>query len=152
MVCCRWSAHLHARFAKPYTLAGVFRRAEFNETVQRIAFYDMGAASTVATIVEYKTVPAPKGTKGGKDAVPTLEVLGVGCVLGFAVDFFLYSRAHFFVLFLALSSFDRALGGSDWDFLVRDYLVEQFQKNPKVCARHAHDFFENRNSRSNIDH
>ncbi len=33
---------------------GIFRRKEFNETPQRILFFDMGASSTVATVASYQ--------------------------------------------------------------------------------------------------
>nr|CDJ82716.1 Heat shock protein 70 domain containing protein [Haemonchus contortus] len=51
---------------------GVFRRKEVTEKPQRLLIYDMGAAKTVATLVEYKL-----GTeKYGKE--PKMSVLGVG--------------------------------------------------------------------------
>lgn len=81
---------------------GVFRRTEFNETAQHIMFYDMGATGTTASIVAYKTTKE----KGVSKPVPGLEVLAVG--------------------------YDRQLGGVDWDFRLRDHLLEQFKKNPKV--------------------
>ncbi|KHJ92129.1 hypothetical protein OESDEN_07990 [Oesophagostomum dentatum] len=51
---------------------GVFRRKEITEKPQRLMVYDMGAAATVATLVEYKVVKA----KHGKE--PRMTVLGVG--------------------------------------------------------------------------
>ncbi|NXU59802.1 HYOU1 protein, partial [Turnix velox] len=52
---------------------GVFRRKDINATAQNIMFYDMGAGSTVCTIVTYQTVKT-------KDAgtQPQLQVQGIG--------------------------------------------------------------------------
>ncbi|KAB0406090.1 hypothetical protein E2I00_019211 [Balaenoptera physalus] len=52
---------------------GVFRRKDINSTAQNIMFYDMGAGSTVCTIVTYQTVKT-------KDAgmQPQLQIRGVG--------------------------------------------------------------------------
>ncbi|XP_077162738.1 hypoxia up-regulated protein 1 [Paroedura picta] len=52
---------------------GVFRRKDINATAQNIMFYDMGASSTVCTIVTYQTVKTKDwGTQ------PQLQILGVG--------------------------------------------------------------------------
>ncbi|KAK6034502.1 hypothetical protein COOONC_27991 [Cooperia oncophora] len=51
---------------------GVFRRKEVTDTPQRLLIYDMGAAKTVATLVEYKLAKQ----KYGKE--PKMTVLGVG--------------------------------------------------------------------------
>ncbi|XP_060106874.1 hypoxia up-regulated protein 1 [Heteronotia binoei] len=52
---------------------GVFRRKDINATAQNIMFYDMGAGSTVCTIVTYQTVKTKdSGTQ------PQLQILGVG--------------------------------------------------------------------------
>ncbi|XP_025049816.1 hypoxia up-regulated protein 1 [Alligator sinensis] len=52
---------------------GVFRRKEINATAQNIMFYDMGAGSTVCTIVTYQTVKTKdSGTH------PQLQIRGVG--------------------------------------------------------------------------
>ncbi|KIH48523.1 hypothetical protein ANCDUO_21407, partial [Ancylostoma duodenale] len=51
---------------------GVFRRKEITEKPQRLLIYDMGAAKTIATLVEYKLAKA----KYGKE--PKVTVLGVG--------------------------------------------------------------------------
>ncbi|EYC07712.1 hypothetical protein Y032_0069g360 [Ancylostoma ceylanicum] len=51
---------------------GVFRRKEITEKPQRLLIYDMGAAKTIATLVEYKLGKA----KYGKE--PKLTVLGIG--------------------------------------------------------------------------
>ncbi|XP_074833041.1 hypoxia up-regulated protein 1 [Carettochelys insculpta] len=52
---------------------GVFRRKDINATAQNIMFYDMGAGSTVCTIVTYQTVKT-------KDSgiQPQLQIRGVG--------------------------------------------------------------------------
>ncbi|KAL8173441.1 UNVERIFIED_CONTAM: Hypoxia up-regulated protein 1 [Gekko kuhli] len=52
---------------------GVFRRKDIDATPQNIMFYDMGAGSTVCTIVTYQTVKTKdSGTQ------PQLQILGVG--------------------------------------------------------------------------
>nr|XP_008122446.1 PREDICTED: hypoxia up-regulated protein 1 [Anolis carolinensis] len=52
---------------------GVFRRKDINATAQNIMFYDMGASSTVSTIVTYQTV---KSKESGTQ--PQLQIRGVG--------------------------------------------------------------------------
>ncbi|XP_062995116.1 hypoxia up-regulated protein 1 isoform X2 [Elgaria multicarinata webbii] len=52
---------------------GVFRRKDINATAQNIMFYDMGASSTVCTIVTYQTLKTKdSGTQ------PQLQIRGVG--------------------------------------------------------------------------
>ncbi|XP_067422791.1 hypoxia up-regulated protein 1 [Emydura macquarii macquarii] len=52
---------------------GVFRRKDINATAQNIMFYDMGAGSTVCTIVTYQTVKTKdSGTQ------PQLQIRAVG--------------------------------------------------------------------------
>ncbi|NWW95833.1 HYOU1 protein, partial [Rhynochetos jubatus] len=52
---------------------GVFRRKDINATAQNIMFYDMGAGSTVCTVVTYQTVKTKdSGTQ------PQLQIQGVG--------------------------------------------------------------------------
>ncbi|XP_053126053.1 hypoxia up-regulated protein 1 isoform X2 [Hemicordylus capensis] len=52
---------------------GVFRRKDINATAQNIMFYDMGAGSTVCTIVTYQTMKMKdSGTQ------PQLQIRGVG--------------------------------------------------------------------------
>ncbi|PAV63449.1 hypothetical protein WR25_22607 isoform E [Diploscapter pachys] len=51
---------------------GVFRRKEITEKPQRLLVYDVGAAKTTATLVEYRTVKRDKSTE------PEMFVLGVG--------------------------------------------------------------------------
>ncbi|XP_044312227.1 hypoxia up-regulated protein 1 isoform X2 [Varanus komodoensis] len=52
---------------------GVFRRKDINATAQNIMFYDMGAGSTVCTIVTYQTLKTKdSGTQ------PQLQIRGVG--------------------------------------------------------------------------
>ncbi|XP_070808481.1 hypoxia up-regulated protein 1 [Pituophis catenifer annectens] len=52
---------------------GVFRRKDINATAQNIMFYDMGAGSTVCTIVTYQTL---KTKDSGVQ--PQLQIRGVG--------------------------------------------------------------------------
>ncbi|KAM9219988.1 hypoxia up-regulated protein 1 isoform 1-T1 [Dugong dugon] len=52
---------------------GVFRRKDINTTAQNIMFYDMGAGSTVCSIVTYQTV---KTKEAGMQ--PQLQIRGVG--------------------------------------------------------------------------
>jgi hypoxia up-regulated 1 len=61
-------------------------------------FFDMGASSTIATIVEYRTVQVKVGEKA--EVVPQLTVKGVG--------------------------YDRTLGGLEMDFRLRDHLLKEF--------------------------
>jgi len=81
---------------------GVFRAKDFNETARNIMFYDMGAQSTIASIVQYKTVKDKKS----KSTDPQLEIMGIG--------------------------YDRTLGGVEFDFILRDHLLAKFLENPKV--------------------
>lgn len=53
---------------------GVFRRRDFNETSTSILFYDMGAGSTVATIVTYQLMKS----KETGEINPQLSIKGVG--------------------------------------------------------------------------
>ncbi|KAL9965587.1 hypothetical protein ACROYT_G029408 [Oculina patagonica] len=82
---------------------GVFRRASFNNTERFIMFYDMGATSTVATIVGYSTVKTKD--RGITETAPQLVVKGVG--------------------------FDRTLGGHAMEMLMRDHLVKLFKEKNK---------------------
>jgi len=79
---------------------GVFRRNDINATANYVMFYDMGATSTVATIISYQMVKA----NGVSD--PQLAVKGMG--------------------------FDRTLGGLEFDFRLRDLLVERFNEKKKT--------------------
>lgn len=49
---------------------------EINETAWHALFFDMGAASTKAVLVEYKTIKMKD--KGYVETVPQLQILGVG--------------------------------------------------------------------------
>lgn len=89
---------------------GVFRQSTFNETARNIMFYDMGATSTVATIVQYKTV---KESKKSKNMVPSLEILGIG--------------------------YDRTLGGVEFDYRLRDHLMEKFLEKKGVNKKAGTD-------------
>ncbi|XP_051972096.1 hypoxia up-regulated protein 1 isoform X2 [Xyrauchen texanus] len=52
---------------------GVFRRKDINSTAQNVMFYDMGSASTTATIVTYQTVKTKESA-----SQPQLQIRGVG--------------------------------------------------------------------------
>ncbi|KAJ0175993.1 hypothetical protein K1T71_008167 [Dendrolimus kikuchii] len=80
---------------------GIFRRKEINETAWHALFFDMGAASTKAALVEYKTVKIKD--KGYVETVPQLQVLGVG--------------------------FDRTLGGHEMTLRLREHLIKKWQEN-----------------------
>lgn len=80
---------------------GIFRRKEINETAWYALFFDMGAASTKAALVEYKNVKIKD--KGYVETVPQLQVLGVG--------------------------FDRALGGHEMTLRLREHLIKAWEAN-----------------------
>lgn len=80
---------------------GIFRRKEINETAWHALFFDMGAASTKAALVEYKTVKIKE--KGYVETVPQLQVLGVG--------------------------FDRTLGGHEMTLRLREHLIKAWEAN-----------------------
>ncbi|XP_075977415.1 hypoxia up-regulated Grp170 co-chaperone protein [Anticarsia gemmatalis] len=80
---------------------GIFRRKEINETAWHALFFDMGAASTKAALVEYKTVKIKD--KGYVETVPQLQVLGVG--------------------------FDRTLGGHEMTLRLREHLIKAWEAN-----------------------
>eukprot|EP00058_Branchiostoma_floridae_P024583 XP_002610073.1 hypothetical protein BRAFLDRAFT_125669 [Branchiostoma floridae] len=85
---------------------GVFRRKEFNATIQHIMFYDMGATGTTATIVGYQVVKTKE--KGITDTHPQLVIKGVG---------------H-----------DRYLGGLEMELRLRDHLADVFSKEKKASV------------------
>ena len=60
---------------------GIFRRNDFNETPQHLLLYDMGASSTVATVISYQVTRTKD--KGVVEKNPQLTVLGVGYVFHF---------------------------------------------------------------------
>ncbi|XP_073985997.1 hypoxia up-regulated Grp170 co-chaperone protein isoform X3 [Rhodnius prolixus] len=82
---------------------GIFRRKDFNESIQYMMFYDMGASSTSATVVGYQLVKTKD--KGFLETNPQLSILGVG--------------------------FDRTLGGLDMQLRLRDYLGKKFNEMKK---------------------
>jgi len=86
---------------------GVFRAKTFNKTATNIIFYDMGATSTIATVVSYTTVKEKSQTTKGR--TPQLEIAGVG--------------------------YDRTLGGNAWDTVLQQHLLSEFMKNKKVKGR-----------------
>jgi len=83
---------------------GIFRRKDFNETPQNILLYDMGASSTVATIVSYQIVKTKD--KGITETNPQVSVLGVG--------------------------YDRTLGGLEMQLRLRDFLARAFNDMKKT--------------------
>ncbi|XP_041981667.1 hypoxia up-regulated protein 1 [Aricia agestis] len=80
---------------------GIFRRKEINETAWHALFFDMGAASTKAALVEYKNVKIKD--KGYVETVPQLQVIGVG--------------------------FDRTLGGHEMTLRLREHLIKAWEEN-----------------------
>lgn len=84
---------------------GVFRQSSFNETAQNILFYDMGSTSTTATIVSYSTIKEKGQTKPTAQA----EIKAVGV--------------------------DRTLGGMQWDFRIRDHLMNVFMTDEKTAKK-----------------
>ncbi|XP_076457852.1 hypoxia up-regulated protein 1-like isoform X2 [Babylonia areolata] len=96
---------------------GVFRRKNFNTSTQYYMFYDMGATSTVVSIVGYKMVKTQVGSR--VESNPQLTVRGVG--------------------------YDRDLGGLEMTLRLRDHLAEVFngqrqrsvrvQDNPRAMAK-----------------
>ncbi|KFM81998.1 hypothetical protein X975_18921, partial [Stegodyphus mimosarum] len=81
---------------------GVFRRRDFNETPTNILFYDMGAGSTVATVVTYQLMKS----KETGEISPQLAVKGVG--------------------------FDHTLGGLEMQLRLRDHFAKAFNKAKKT--------------------
>lgn len=83
---------------------GVFRRKQFNASMQYIMFYDMGATSTTASVVGYQEVKMKEGTRVVEN--PQLVVKGVG--------------------------FDKDLGGLEISLRLRDYLAKHFSEKKKT--------------------
>lgn len=75
----------------------------FDDKPQHHVFFDMGAGSTVATLVEFKTVKDGEG-KSAKN-ITSIEVLSVG--------------------------YDRSLGGHEFDVRLQKFLAEKFQEMHK---------------------
>ncbi|CAH0727165.1 unnamed protein product, partial [Brenthis ino] len=78
---------------------GIFRRKEINDTPWYTVFFDMGAVSTKAALVEYKTVKIKD--KGYVETVPQLQVIGVG--------------------------YDRTLGGLEMTLRLREHLIKAWE-------------------------
>lgn len=78
---------------------GIFRRKEINETAWYALFFDMGAASTAAALVEYKNVKVKD--RGVVETVPQMQVLGVG--------------------------YDRTLGGIEMTLRLREHLIKGWE-------------------------
>ncbi|XP_063606713.1 hypoxia up-regulated protein 1-like [Penaeus indicus] len=83
---------------------GMFRRKEINATAHNILFYDMGASSTIATIVSYQTVKTKD--RGYTETNPQVTVLGLG--------------------------YDRTLGGLEMQMRLRDHLAKKFNEIKKT--------------------
>lgn len=77
---------------------------EFSNTPEYHIFYDMGAGSTVASLVSFSNVKEGKSKK----TVPQLEVKAVG--------------------------FDRTLGGHEFDVRLRDLLADKFMQQHKPSS------------------
>ncbi|PAV75680.1 hypothetical protein WR25_15173 [Diploscapter pachys] len=82
---------------------GVFRRKEITETPQTMLIYDVGAAKTTATIVEYVL---ESERKDGKDKNPVVRTIGVG--------------------------FDRTLGGLEITLRMQKHLEKIFRETVKT--------------------
>ena len=82
----------------------MFRRKEINGTVKHIMLYDMGAASTEATIVGFQIVKTKE--KGYSETHPQAQILGVG--------------------------YDRTLGGTEMTFRMREFLADEFNAMKKT--------------------
>ncbi|XP_013398865.1 hypoxia up-regulated protein 1 isoform X3 [Lingula anatina] len=85
---------------------GVFRRKEFNGTAQHYMFFDMGATSTIVTIVGYQLVKTKEGSY--TETNPQVTVKGVG--------------------------FDRDLGGLEFQLRFRDHLARLFNGQKKTSS------------------
>jgi hypoxia up-regulated 1 len=84
---------------------GIFRRKDFNATGSTYLFYDMGAQSTVCTLVTFNVVKSKEN--GYLEEVPQLTIKAV--------------------------AFDRDLGGLEFQIRLRDYLAKKFQEHhPKI--------------------
>nr|AKG51639.1 hypoxia up-regulated protein [Artemia sinica] len=96
---------------------GIFRSKEWNDTARYFLFYDMGASSTVATVIAYQTAKTKE--RGYSETNPQLAVVGVG--------------------------FDRTLGGSEIQRRLQLHLANAFNemkktendvtKNPRAFAK-----------------
>uniref|UniRef100_A0A0K0F2Q9 Hypoxia up-regulated protein 1 n=1 Tax=Strongyloides venezuelensis TaxID=75913 RepID=A0A0K0F2Q9_STRVS len=83
---------------------GVFRMNEINETKSNMLIYDVGASKTSAVIIEYSKFT----NETSKQSYPIVKTLGFG--------------------------FDRNLGGLRLTFLLRDLLVERFNRDHITTA------------------
>ncbi|CAI8027668.1 Hypoxia up-regulated protein 1 (Fragment) [Geodia barretti] len=83
---------------------GLFRQASFNATPQYIMFYDVGALSTTASIIEYRKAQVKEGSVA--NTYPQLSVKGVG--------------------------YDHLLGGLEIDIRLRDHLARSFEGMKKT--------------------
>ncbi|GFO47003.1 hypoxia up-regulated protein 1 [Plakobranchus ocellatus] len=86
---------------------GVFRRNNFNSTMQYYMFYDMGSTSTTATIVGYNVVKTKEGTR--MESNPQVTIKGVG--------------------------FDRTLGGLEISLRLRKFLAKAFNDQKKTTLK-----------------
>lgn len=84
---------------------GVFRVNDFNESSpSNVLFYDMGASSTIASVVSYQVFKTKE--RGYTERIPTLTVKGVG--------------------------FDRTLGGLEMQLRLRDALAQKFAESKNI--------------------
>ena len=84
---------------------GVFRVNDFNESSSsNVLFYDMGATSTVASLVSYQVIKTKE--RGYTERIPTMTVKGVG--------------------------FDRTLGGLEMQLRLRDFLATKFAESKDI--------------------
>ncbi|XP_012274717.1 hypoxia up-regulated protein 1 isoform X2 [Orussus abietinus] len=96
---------------------GIFHRKEINDTSHYVMFFDMGASSTVATVVGYQNQKIKD--KGFVETHPQISILGVG--------------------------YDRTLGGLEIQIRLQNYLAKEFDalnktpnsvfKNPRAMAK-----------------
>lgn len=87
---------------------GIFRRKDFNKTDWNFILFDMGSQSTSCTIGSFKIVRSREN--GFVEEVPQLTIKSV--------------------------SFDRTLGGLEFQIRLRDFFVKKFhEKYPKIDLR-----------------
>lgn len=84
---------------------GIFRRKDFNSTGSSYLFYDMGAQSTICTLATFSVVKSKE--EGYVEEVPQLTIKAV--------------------------TFDRDLGGAEFQIRLRNYFMEKFhEQHPKI--------------------
>ncbi len=83
---------------------GMFRRKEVNGTAKNIMLYDMGSQDTTVSIVAFQTIKTKE--RGYSETHPHAHILGVG--------------------------YERNLGGTDLQVVLREYLADQFNTLKKT--------------------